>query len=570
MRVCFAEAGTQKPRPPFVQTPQPAVRAREFVSRNAAAGVAVEPPPRRAAGAAPQPPRGAAKAAFAAAVADDVEALGAGGDVASAARRGLPVAPRFALNAAVSRLGARGSWAAALRLLRWMTDEQATSIDERADSHTFVAFFGCCGAGPSLDAARGVWRACSLLRARLSAGGEGADRVRAAYLACLARAGEADEAFSVFEALLRSSRGDMRTSVYNAALGAAAGGGGEPADASALWDALSSSPTARPNALSLALAVTACRSSPEAAMAVATSPAALSTPLDAQAAGCVVAAAARAGRLDVARAYWLAAVATPGVALTTRLCNAYLSALASVGHSAEAERIHASIMCAPGSVCPPDVITLTELVRAASRSQVGPRDATHAAIARLLASPGCEPTHAALTVMLTALGDAGEWRKAEAVAADWEARFGLAPNTRTSNALVRAHLKSRRFGGGVAVFRDAQRRGIMPDAATFHQLLAGCDAAVNDLIGCDESGEEWGEMEVAALAVELRTLRDSLTLVGSVKPAKPGQWGDAWRGDQPGEYAAAGWWESDGDAEEAELSEGRTKHRAARGRGGRP
>ncbi len=406
------------------------------------------------------------------------------------ARRGLRHAPRFLLNAAITALGGRGAWQAALRLLSWMerrAEEDGPECAEGPTEHTYAAFFGACGCGASLGAARRVWR-------RLTPRGAlpRSTRVCTALVAAFGRGGEATDALALFDRMAWEQV-PRSTHTFNAALAAAARTGAWEAALEVFREfdgsGADGATAATPDAYSLALAVTACERGGQGhrGLALAMSPAGAAVRLDAAAAAAVMTSAGRAGRLDVARAT-LARLAQCGGAPSTWVYNALLSGLATSGGLPEARRVLATMRATAG--CAPDARSYTALAEAARRG--GTLADVRGAVDELFAA-GLRPTAVTLTVVLTALGDAGAWREARSLAAEWPRRYGFGRNAYAYNALLRACTRAGQPGEALAVFRESQAARVLPTSVTFAHLIRALEAA-----------------GMRAEADEMRALRDSL------------------------------------------------------------
>jgi pentatricopeptide repeat domain-containing protein 1 len=461
----------------------------------------------------PQPPRtDAQRAAFAAAIVRDIEALPPvrpslalalkrttanspshqRGDVGVVARRGLEYAPRFLVNGAIAALGAKGNWQAALQLLSWMerrASEDGPECPEAPNEHSFVAFLGGCRCGASLTHARRVWAKLAPPRGELPGA-----RVCSAMLGALGRGGEAQEAAQLFSTMAWDGvpRG---LHAYNAALTAAARAGAwkEAVDMFREFD----SDNVEPDAYSLALAVTACSRGgvPHVGLALALSPTASRVVLDAAAAGAVISAAGAAGRLDVAYAT-LKRLDAQGSPRNTWLLNALLAGQASVGAAGPARDTLAYMRATPG--CEPDARSYTSLMEVARVRGSLPH--VRAALAELQAA-GLRPTSVTLTVFLTALGDAGEWAEALDALQRWPDEHGMRVSTKAYSAALRACAKANRPQEALALFRDMQAQRVLPSVGTFAAMLPALEAA-----------------GMTAEADELRELRASLAALG-VLPA---------------------------------------------------
>lgn len=248
-----------------------------------------------------------------------------------------------------------------------------------------------------------------------------------------------------------------------------------------------------PDAYSLALAVTACSrgGAPHVGLSLALSPTAAGVVLDAAAAGAVVAAAGACGRLDVAFAT-LARLDAQGTPRNTWLFNSLLAGQASVGAAAAARETLLRMRCTPG--CEPDARSYTSLMEAARVRGSMPH--VRAALAELHAA-GLRPTAVTLTVLLTALGDAGCWQEALAAVEAWPSAHGVRVTTTAYNAALRACAKADRPREALKLFRCMQVADILPSVGTFAALLPVLDRAA-----------------LTAEADELRTLRASLAALG--------------------------------------------------------
>ena len=403
-------------------------------------------------------------------------------------RRGLEYAPRFVLNAAITELGARGKWQSALQLLSWMERREAEAgpeCPEAPNEHSFVAFLGGCRCGASLKHARRVWAKLAPQRGELPGA-----RLCAAMLGALGRAGEAQEAAALFSSM--SWDGVPRSlHAYNAALTAAARAGAwrEAVDMFREFE----SDNVEPDAYSLALAVTACMrgGAPHVGLSLALSPLGASVRLDAAAAGAVVAAAGASGRLDAAYAA-LKRLDAQGTPRNTWLYNALLAGQASVGAMGPAAATLREMRTTPG--CEPDARSYTSLMEAARAAKSLP--AVRAALAQLH-SAGLRPTSVTLTVLLTALGDAGEWAEALAAVSAWPKQHGVRVSAKAYSAALRACAKAGRPREALALFREMQATDVLPTVGAFAVLLPALERA-----------------GLAAEAEELRTLRASLAALG--------------------------------------------------------
>ncbi len=426
----------------------------------------------------------------------------------------------------MSRLGATGDWACSLRLLRWM-EERGAGAAEYPNEHSYAAFFSGCAAGASLEAARKVWR-------RLTADGRlpGA-RACTALLGALGRAGEVSEAV---ELLTRMAWDDVPRSrhAFNAVLSACAASGAW-APALEVWreqTTLMDDEHCRPDAFSLALILSACDRGGQWArgVAVATSPEAARIQLDAPAAGCLMAVAGRAGRPEVAHDVWARILGSQPrrIQLTPWLCNAYLSALAACG---DADRARGVLATMRSQGVAPDVRSHTALMEVLSRQDGVAADArlvgVRAALADLLEA-GLSPTETTLTVVLTALGDALQWREAIQLTDEWVARYGLSRNAYVFNVLMRACIRADQVRRAVDIFRQMQAARVLPSSVTFVLLIAGAmDAGLVDVAA------DLKALRASLTAANL--LRDELAPVAGAEEALP-----------PEEsFAPGAWWEQE-------------------------
>jgi pentatricopeptide repeat protein len=407
--------------------------------------------------------------------------------LASAARRGLTHAPRFALNEALELLHKSG-WVHALRLLLWM--ESSSHVAEQPNEHTYAAFLAGCGAGPSLAAARSLWQ-------RLTVGGAlPAERVCRALLGVLARAGELLEAE---ELLLRMEWDELPQQLqsFNLVLAGCARDGQWPT-ALRVWQQLCAS-AAAPNAHSLTLMLRAADGGAAWAEGLAEARGALArgVPLDAVAVGTLVAVAGRAGDGQAACEAW-ACGRRAGLLLRTAQWNARLFSLAWLGDAAGARELLSEMRRTPAAA--PDARSYTALAEAERRDSAAADTAQRVAGVRAalaaLAADGLVPEEAFLTVLLTALGDAGLWAEARVRAQQWRAHRGVPLNAIHWNCLIRACGCAGKGDAALRAFRDMQAAGVIPTRATFALLFAALP-------------EE--QREVRA---ELLALRASLQLVG--------------------------------------------------------
>jgi pentatricopeptide repeat protein len=385
-----------------------------------------------------------------------------------------------ALNQAILKL----DFQEAAALMQWMESSSA-SDSERPNEHTHAAFLSRCGPGPSLDAARRLWRRLTVSSRLPSA------RVCTALISCLGRAGEVVEAREMLQRMLYEELSDVDVRAFNAALGAAAAAGAWQ-EAQVVWSELCASSIA-PDALSLSLLLLAADkgASWSEGLAVALSEPGRRIHLDGPLAGSILGVAGKAGRPDVVKAIW-AQVAQLRLPLSTHLCNAYLAALAANGDSAEARRVLGAMRA--GGI-PRDVRSYTAAM-AATRLERETDARTRlrkmrALLAEMLAED-IAPSSVTLNVFVTAYGDAALWQEAEAVAEEWRERYQLGPlDERVWNGLIRACSRAEQPREALRFFQAMQAAGCLPSRATFVLLSALS-----------------GDVEVAAS--ELRKLRASL------------------------------------------------------------
>lgn len=440
--------------------------------------------------------------AFAEALASDLRTFPLDGDLTSTVRRGNRFAPVFGLNLALASLGETGHWPAALRLLEWM-EAQPLRSRERPSEHSYAAFFKGCGPGPSLAAARSVWR-------RLTAEGDlPPSRVCVALLAVLGRAGEVAEAMDVYRRLTWEAEEPLGASTVNAMLSACARSGSVEL-ALEVWTEVCSQEREEPgevpgppDAHSLALVLTACDRGGQwkRGLELLLSPEARRIIWDAPLASCIMAVAGRAGRMDVAHGAWVHCVAQHDaggpIRLTTWLGNAYLAATA---HNGALDQAQAAVDALRSRGVQLDGTSYTALGSTATRcTALAPEERlgrVRAAISALL-NAGLQPDAKTLTVLLTALGDAGQSQEAAAAVEDWATRFPLAPNAYVYNALIRCYLRCGQVADALQAFKDLQEARVLPTTVTFTLLLKAAEAA-----------------GLTSTVEELRVLRQSLAVAG--------------------------------------------------------
>ena len=417
--------------------------------------------------------------------------LRAGADVATAARRGLSYAPLVALNQAMLEL----EFAEAARLLHWM--ESSASASERPNEHTHAAFLSRCGAGPSLESARTLWRRLTVTSRLPSA------RVCTALLGCLGRAGEVVEARELLQRMAWEELPGLDTRAFNAALGAAAAAGAW-SEAQLVWTELCAWTRSAPDALSLSLLLLAADRGAawREGLAVAMSDAGRRVRMDAPLAGSLLGVAGKAGQPQVVSAVW-AQVAQLRLPLSTHLCNSYLGALASSGDSAEARRVLGAMRA--GGIAR-DVRSFTA-VMAATRLERDCDARTRLRMMRAvlveLRAEGLSPSMVTLNVLLTGLGDAALWREAEATAEEWRQRYALGPlDLRCWNSLIRACCRAEQPGEALRLFHAMQAAGCLPSRATFVMLGSLSDDP-------EVAGSELRRLRASLEQLELSEMKDA-------------------------------------------------------------
>jgi hypothetical protein len=122
------------------------------------------------------------------------------------------------------------------------------------------------------------------------------------------------------------------------------------------------------------------------------------------------------------------------------------------------------------------------------------RIAVRAALAQLH-SAGLRPTSVTLTVLLTALGDAGEWAEALAAVSAWPKQHGVRVSAKGIQRRA-ARVRQAPAARGAALFREMQAADVLPTAAPSRCCC-----------------RRWSA-RLAAEAEELRTLRTSLAALG--------------------------------------------------------
>ena len=349
---------------------------------------------------------------------------------------------------------------------------------ERPSEHSYAAFFKGCGPGPSLAAARNVWR-------RLTAGFDlPHPRVCVALLAVLARAGEVAEAMDVYRRLSWETEEPLDAATVNAVLAACARSGSvEPA--LEVWtDACArvSDEPGPPDAHSLALVLTACDRGGQwqRGLELIQSPEAGRIVWDAPLASCVMSVAGRAGRMDVAHGAWVRCVAEHDgrgpIRLTTWLGNAYLAATA---HNGALDQAQAAVEALRARGVRLDGTSFTALGSTATRcNALAPEERlsrVRAAVAALQAA-GLQPDGHTLTVLLTAMGDVGRCQEAKDTVDDWSTRFRLAPNAYVYNTLIRCYLRAGQVAGALEAFKAMQDARVLPSTVTFTLLLKAAQA----------------------------------------------------------------------------------------------